>query len=314
MSVKRHLLNWLNHPIAGRLAGLAGAPTRSRAKLGGLSNPFFVSDYLVENGDITYHAPADSYLNRKSRRSARVRFSSGAFEPEVQYLMRRIVKPTDIVLDIGANVGAHTVLLATLAHRGHVYAFEPVAEMAERNSLNCALNGLDNVTIVRCGLGAANGVLDMNVNVAGSGFEGTSSFLASAHVVDQPGNYISRQLPVRRLDDLVPELGIAGRIGFIKMDTEGFEPLIIDGARQILAAHRPAMIVEAHTTRLAKLGRRFAWYRETFPDYHILLSPEPTPANPFLQLIPLTTEPPEICVNLVLLPRVRSVSPGAAAV
>ena len=314
MSIKRRLLSWLNHPLAGRLAGAVGAATRARPKLGGLSNPFFVSDYLLENGELVCHAPTDSYLNRKALPSARVRFSAGAFEPEVQYLMRRIVKPTDVVLDIGANVGAHTILLARLAHRGHVFAFEPVAEMAERNSLNCALNGLDNVTIVRCGLGATDGALDMNVNVAGSGFEGTSSFLASAHVVDRPGNYISRQLPVRRLDDLISELGLTSRIGFIKMDTEGFEPLVIDGARQTLATHRPAMIVEAHTTRLAKLGRSFAWYRETFPDYHILLSPEPTPANPFLQLIPLTCEPPETCVNLVLLPRIRSISPSGASV
>ncbi len=43
------------------------------------------------------------------------------------------------------------------------------------------------------------------------------------------------------------------------------------------------------------------------------MSPEPTPANPFLQLIPFTQEPPETCVNLLLLPRVKSVTPKTAA-
>lgn len=310
MSLKQTLLSLLNRPDIGRIAGLLAAPTRRFPKLGNLTNPFFVADYLVENNGLAYHAPAQSYLDKRARASARVAFPRGDFEAEVQYLMRRLVRPTDTVLDIGANVGVHTTLLAQLAHQGHVFAFEPVQEMAERNSLNCALNGVENVTIVRCGLGNADGELDMNVNVTGGGFEGTSSFLATDHICDRPTDYVSRKLPVRRLDDLVPALGITGRIGFIKMDTEGFEPLIIEGGRETLRTHRPAMIVEAHSDRLAKLGRSFQWYRETFPDYHILVAPEPTPANPFLQLIPLTSEPPTVCANLVLLPHRREVTPA----
>ncbi|KIL97719.1 methyltransferase FkbM family domain protein [Paramagnetospirillum magnetotacticum MS-1] len=312
MSLKSSLLELLNHPVIGRAAGLLGGFTAGQEKLGGLTNPFYVADYLVENDDgIAYHAPAGSYLATRTRPRRRVGFISREYEPEVQFLMRKLVRPDHIVLDIGANVGVHTTLLARLAHQGHVYAFEPVDEMAERNSLNCSLNGIRNVTLVRCGLGDTDGELEMNVNVSGGGYEGTSSFLATSHIAERPADYVSRKLPVRRLDDVVAELGITGRIGFIKMDTEGFEPLIIDGGRRTLAEHRPALIVEAHSTRLARLGRSFGWYREVFPDYHILLAPEPTPANPSLQLIPLDGEPPETCVNLLLLPRIPSVIPAA---
>lgn len=309
MGIKQSLLSLLNHRLIGRVAAVPGGMLRRRQKVAGLANPFHVSHYLIESDGAGYHAAAGSYLDLRSRAGDRVRFPLGDFEPEVRYLMRRLVRPDDVVFDIGANVGVHTVLLARLAHRGHVYAVEPVAEMAQRNSLNCALNAIDNVTILRCGLGAEAGTLSMNVNVGGDGLEGTSSFLDTAHMEAGAGRYQARSVPVRRLDDLVRSLAITGRIGFIKMDTEGFEPLVIDGGRETLAAHRPAMIVEAHSTRLAQLGRSFAWYRETFPDYHILLSPEPTPANPFFQLIPLEGEPPEICVNLVLLPRRREIVP-----
>ena len=69
------------------------------------------------------------------------------------------------------------------------------------------------------------------------------------------------------------------------------------------------MIIEAHSTRLAKVGLSFQWYLETFPDYHALIVYSITPANPYLRLEPLGDEPPEIAVNLLLLPRTTSWEP-----
>ena len=108
---------------------------------------------------------------------------------------------------------------------------------------------------------------------------------------------------MRRLDDVIAEVKPKGRISFIKIDTEGFEPMVIRGGMETIRQHRPAMIVEAHSKRLAQVGLSFQWYLETFADYHVLLSYETTPANPYFRLQPLAAEPPEIAVNLLLLPR-----------
>lgn len=309
MSLKQTLLSVLDHPVAGRIAALIGRYSRNRARLAGLTNPFYVSHHVVDREGARYIAPAGSYLALRSPADEIVNFADARYESEISWLLAGLVKPGDTVLDIGANVGLHTVAMARAVPQGHVFAFEPVAAMAERLSTNCALNGLDNVTLLRCGLGAGNGALEMHVNVAGEGLEGTSSFLGTDHMERCPENYRVERLPVRRLDDLLPGLKPPSRVSFIKMDTEGFEPLILDGARETIAAHRPAMLVEAHSTRLRKLGRSFMWYVETFPDYHVLIIPAPTPANPYLQLVPLTEEPPEVCHNLLLLPRLRAVVP-----
>lgn len=308
--LKQFLLAQLDRPVAGGLCRrLLGRFLRHQTKVAGLTNPFHVSHMVIERDGARYLADADSYLALRSPARDQVAFADGSYEPELSYLMQSLIRPGDVVLDIGANIGLHTVAFARLAHQGQVFAFEPVAEMAERNSRNCALNRLDNVTIVQCGLGESDGALEMNVVVAGDGMEGTSSFLDTVHVKTHPERYQTRRVPVRRLDDVLPELKPQGPVRFVKIDTEGFEPLVLGGALETIRRDRPAMIVEAHSTRLARLGKSFGWYRETFPDYHAFIVPAATPANPYLRLIPLEGEPPEIAVNLLLLPRTRSWTP-----
>ncbi|MBX9634950.1 MAG: FkbM family methyltransferase [Magnetospirillum sp.] len=308
--LKQFLLAQLDRPLTGGICRrLFGQIFRHRAAVAGLTNPFHVSHMVIERDGARYLADADSYLALRSPAKDQVAFADGSYEPELSYLMQTLIQPDDIVLDIGANIGLHTVAFARLAHRGHVFAFEPVAEMAERNSRNCSLNRLDNVTIVHCGLGEADSQLEMNVVVSGDGMEGTSSFLDTVHVKTHPERYCTRKVPVRRLDDVLAELEPKGRVGFIKIDTEGFEPLVLAGAMETIRRDRPALIVEAHSTRLARLGKSFNWYLETFPEYHAFVVPAATPANPYMRLIPLDGEPPEIAVNLLLLPRTRSWTP-----
>lgn len=305
--MKTFILRLLESRLWGGLAGKIFSFLHDRPNIAGLSNPFHVSHYFVERNGARYLAPAGTYLATGSRNDEIVKFSAKAYEPEIAYLIKSLIKPGDVVLDIGANVGLHTVNFArATGPEGHVYAFEPVARMAERNSLNCALNGLANVTIVDCALGDENGAVAMNVNTSDGGMEGTSSLLETVHVEKRPQHYETQEVRIRRLDDLIEELGPLSRLDFIKMDTEGFEPMVLKGAMETLRRHRPAMIIEAHSTRLAKVGLSFQWYLDTFPDYHVLIVYPLTPANPYFRLVPLSEEPPEICVNLLLLPRTKT--------
>jgi FkbM family methyltransferase len=295
--MKRLVLSLLNKPFPGVLVGRLFGFLRHRRTVLGLTNPLYVSHYLIEQEGGRYLAANDSYLARAGQV---VRLDPSAFEPEITYLIRSMVRPGDSVIDVGANVGFHTVAFAKVC--GHVYAFEPVAEMAERASINCALNGLDNVTLFRFALGEKTGEMEMNVNVSGGGMEGTSSFLKTVHINRAQEHYQPRKVSVRRLDDVLAEAKPAGRVSFIKIDTEGFEPMVLRGAMETIRKHRPAMIVEAHSKRLKDTGLTFKWYLDTFPNYHTLIVYAATPANPYLRLEPLTEEPPEIAVNLLLLP------------
>lgn len=293
----------IEHSILGALIRPLGRLTYRRPRLFGLINPFHIPAYVTELDSKQFITYGNSYLDLSAGLRSAVKFSPHLFEPEISYFIANLIEPEHIVLDIGANVGFHTIAAARAATGGHVYAFEPVAEMTERLSENCALNSVDNVTVIPCALGAKNETLPMAVNIAGAGMEGTNSLANSVHISHRPDHYINRDVPVRRLDELIDELDIKGRIGFVKIDTEGFETHVIEGGLDTLRKHRPAMIVEAHSHRLKEAGKNFGWYLETFPDYHIFIVYGISRTNPYLSLAPLTPVQPEIAINLLLVPR-----------
>ena len=301
--MKKLILALCDHPIIGRALGFIGRATHRRQFLFGLRNPFYLSTFVIEHEDSHYIATADSYLFLSSPPEARMMFDGSAYESDISFLMRKLVRPGDVVLDVGANVGLHTVFLAGIVGDGRVIAFEPVSEMAEKLSANCAFNRAGNVTLVECALGEDTREAEIQVNLGDPGMEGTNSMIASVHVSQRPNHYETRMIRVKRLDDIATELGVSERVDFIKIDTEGFEPMVIKGGLDLIRKTRPAMLVEAHSKRLADVGLSFGWYRETFPDYHIYVIHPVTPANPYLHREPLGDEPPEIAVNLLLLPR-----------
>jgi FkbM family methyltransferase len=310
--MKQLILALLDRPFPGIIIGRLFGFLRHKKTVMGLMNPLYVSEYFVERDGARYLAAAGTYLARQSTPEQIIRFDPKLFEPEISYLIRTLVRENDTVIDVGANVGLHTVAFARSAVNGQVLVFEPVAEMAERTSLNCALNGLKNVKLFNHALGEVTGEAKINVNVAGLGMEGTSSLLITAHVKSRPENYQPCIVPVRRLDDVIAEVEPVGRVSFIKIDTEGFEPKVLLGGMETIRKHRPTMIVEAHTTRLAQFGLSFQWYLDTFPDYHVLIISPVTAANPYLKLHPLENEPPEVSVNLLLTPRIAGLVSGDA--
>tara|TARA_B100000686_G_scaffold353562_1_gene459683 strand:- start:1988 stop:2932 length:945 start_codon:yes stop_codon:yes gene_type:complete len=303
MGWKQIILDLIEHPIAGIPARALGRLTWRQSHIAGLINPFHLPAILVNRDGSPLIAQPDTYLFMGSGKKNAIRFAPQQYEPEISYLIGHLIQDTDVVLDIGANVGLHTVAFARKANNGHVYSFEPVSEMAERLTTNVALNGLKNVTLVPCGLGAEDATLDISVNIGGAGLEGTSTIAGSVHLNRQPDKYETRKIPVRRLDGLVEKLQIDARIGFIKIDTEGFETWVIEGGMGTIRKHLPAMVVEAHSSRLAAAGKNFQWYLDQFPEYHILIVYPVNRVNPYLRLEPLTAIQQEIAVNLLFLPR-----------
>ena len=277
---------------------------RARHKVMGLTNPIYMSHVVTEQAGGVYLSERDNYIALRPGRKKMLRFDPDLFEADITFLMQSLIQPDDIVLDIGANIGFHTVTMAKAASRGHLYAFEPVAEMWTQNSMNCALNRLDNVTIVGCALGDKRTEMEMNINVGGTAMQGTSTFLDMNVLMEaNPNNFQSRRIQVFRLDDIIDELQTGGRVDFIKIDTEGFDALVLDGAMETIRKNRPIMIVEAHSTRLAETGKSWRWFLESFFDHHALIIHPLTHAKPYLHLEPLTADQPEISVNLLLLPR-----------
>lgn len=157
---------------------------------------------------------------------------SGVYEPEVTQLFEQELRPGDQFIDIGANVGYYSVLAQ--ARGASVIAFEPDPLSAAVWRLNCRLNGAqDRMHLVQVGLGQTNGELPFHRTAVGN--TGRSGFRTSDGIS-------CFTVAVQTLDALAADLGL--RAGAVwKMDVEGFEGEVLQGARCSLARTPPRLVL-----------------------------------------------------------------------
>lgn len=134
---------------------------------------------------------------------------------------RERLKPGDLFVDIGANIGIYSLLAA---ERGaHVIAVEPDARSIERLRENVALNGYD-VEIHRAAVSDAPGTVRMTTDLD----------MGNHLVLEQDGGARTEEVPALTLDELLGDRIAAG----VKIDVEGAESLVLAGARRALASKR----------------------------------------------------------------------------
>jgi FkbM family methyltransferase len=139
--------------------------------------------------------------------------------------------PSDLVaLDIGAHIGTTTRLLASRFTGGHVYAFEPSPDSYRQLARNCA--DVRNVTCIQMALGRQTGEEHFSSGAVVSAYR---------HIVPRSGDTIA--VPAMRLADWVAQRGLT-RVGFIKIDVEGFEEEVLIPAEATLRAFLPVILFE----------------------------------------------------------------------
>lgn len=180
------------------------------------------------------------------RLSARYRHIS--WNPDEYRAFRDAVRRGVTVLDIGANVGAYTLMFATwVGERGRVFAFEPSPDTCDGLRAHVALNGFDDrVTIVPAAVAAAVGEAPFALHPSGG-----ASSLAVASVADASCVRVATDTIDHfcREHDLLPAV--------IKIDVEGAELDVLQGGRNTLALPGLHVFVELHPAawRDAGIGR-----------------------------------------------------------
>jgi FkbM family methyltransferase len=163
---------------------------------------------------------------------------SGAERP-VQRVFRELVRSSDVVIDVGANWGLHTLCLSGLVQRsGRVIAMEPFPPAAEELEWHVRRNGCDNVTVLRAAAGGRDGTALFRPGAAPT----TGSLRRDG---DPPGGS-DFPTKVAALDSVVREFGLRA-VRLVKIDVEGAESVVLSGASALLAELRPHLVVELHT-------------------------------------------------------------------
>lgn len=166
---------------------------------------------------------------------------TGDYETPLKEVFKSIIKKGDRVLDIGANIGFHTLFFADLVgHEGLVYAFEPVEYNYQSLKYNVGLNQFQNVRLRNIALGNKNE--DLNI-VADEHSNNPGSF----NLFSKDGN-VTVKCHVG--DEIVREQ----RIDFIKIDVEGYEAFVLDGLIKSIKQNRPKIIFEYDLNYHQKTG------------------------------------------------------------
>jgi FkbM family methyltransferase len=166
----------------------------------------------------------------------------GSFEPATVKAYRNIVKHGQLVLDIGANVGAHTLPLAKLVGKdGRVIAFEPTAFAARKLAANVALNP---ELAARIALQQVMLVADVANSLQPALFSSWPLVDAGA-VHEKHKGWLMDTAGARAatLDQMVRELGLA-KVDFAKLDVDGHELAVLRGGRETLARFKPMIAME----------------------------------------------------------------------
>jgi FkbM family methyltransferase len=182
------------------------------------------------------------------------------------------LKSGSAALDIGANCGQFSLKLAAALRRQNVrsfviHAFEPNPDIFERLTSNLALNPElgQHVFCHAIALGKEAGEMSFAYNPANSG--------GGSITQDQSDTKFHHQVRIDRLDKAVHSLSLA-KIGFIKIDVEGFEPEVLLGGESVIEKDHPWLYVEitpdwfqsrGHSLEQV-IGKLLAWNYELFGE------------------------------------------------
>jgi FkbM family methyltransferase len=153
-----------------------------------------------------------------------------SFEPTERHFTKAFLKRGDVYVDVGANLGLFTLIAARLVGPiGHVYALEPSNQTFQRLEENVSLNRFTNVTA--CQLALSDSERAMEMVTSKEGLDAWNSF-ASPYV----GTKFSREnVDATAWDSFAIEHNLSGRVSLMKIDVEGWELKVLEGAKQQLS-------------------------------------------------------------------------------
>jgi FkbM family methyltransferase len=176
---------------------------------------------------------------------------NGIYEPSETAFFQRVIQPNQVVADIGANIGYHTLLFArSVGPNGHVHAFEPNQECIALLRRNIAANRYANVTVCEKAVSDATGPLQLFLN---------EDNLGDHRTYDAGDRRNAIQVQAVSIDDYCATTGV--RFDWIKMDIQGAEYRAVKGMSSILRANpHTAIVTEFWPAGLQSAGTEPASY------------------------------------------------------
>lgn len=196
---------------------------------------------------------------------------TGEEEPEMK-IIRELVQPESVVLDVGANFGCYTKFLSSLVgQNGRVHSFEPIPEVFGYLKSNINSERISNVELHNCALSDKSGKAQFSIPK----FKHTGENFYEGHLTEGNGDL---SVEVNTID----ELGISGNISFIKCDVEGAELKVLKGAVNLIKKSKPIWMLEINSDLTSDGAQQIinfmheSGYKMSFVDEDKLVDDSPT--------------------------------------
>ena len=162
-------------------------------------------------------------------------YLDGNYEPELQRLMPHLYLSGSVCLDIGANIGLHTLTMSELVGAtGQVFAFEPETYNFQLLEQNLQRNGITNVVLQQCAVSDQEGICQIGLSSVNYGDHRVSTAA--------PADWPTQEVQMTTIDASVGHLPESA-IRFIKIDVQGHELHVLGGMRETLERNPDAIIV-----------------------------------------------------------------------
>jgi FkbM family methyltransferase len=193
---------------------------------------------------------------------------NGELEPGTRLLIQQFLKPGDVYVDVGANIGIHTLAAArAMQGQGRIVAFEPFEPTKRMLEKTVWMNGFSEITeIHQAAVSSATGHQRLFIG-ATSGHHSLFALEASPNDAQEPVD-----VPLVRLDGVIAP---GERIDLMKIDAEGAEFDVIAGSASLIAGNpNIALIVEFGPSHLRRIGRTpgewFAQFKRLGLEYRAI--------------------------------------------
>lgn len=241
------------------LAALFFVPIRIRRFIWKIHKDYLESKFMfsigsMEYGTVAIRAPRFGDIFEFDIRSDILKriVVYGEYEFEHLEIIEKYIQPDKDMLDIGANIGLYTVFFARrIAKDKHVLAIEPAPNALRLLERNLQRNGVANSAILFNGV-ASNVAGNCTVKV----IPGKEEYSTLGRNINQAQVHnrsaIEIEVPGETIDRLVQQFELIP--GFIKIDTEGAEYLVLSGAEKTLKKYHPVILAELVDKYLANFG------------------------------------------------------------
>tara|TARA_R110000851_G_scaffold39143_1_gene99817 strand:+ start:730 stop:1509 length:780 start_codon:yes stop_codon:yes gene_type:complete len=182
------------------------------------------------------------------------------WEPHISRFFERNLTSNDILVDAGSNYGWHSIKSSKLCEE--IYSFEPQKLIYDLQLSSINKNNLNNILLFNCGVGNLNEKKQMR----------PINYEDSVNIGDLSIGDGGEEIEIKTLDSIIPN-----GFDFIKIDVQGYEKFVLEGAIDNIRKYKPTIIVEFEEHQLRKFGygctELFDMIRELgyviyFLDYH----------------------------------------------